>query len=183
MPSPHWERMFACDVSPLEIFARGSLMYLSLFVMLRVVLKRQSGTFGLSDMLLIVLLADAAQNGMAGAYRSVPDGLVLVGTLVFWNYALDYLGYRFKAVERFTHPAPLKLIEDGRLLRRNMRRELITMDELMSQLREAGVESPEEVKAAYMEGDGEISVIRRAAEAALPGAPTGRSTSDPSGRS
>lgn len=153
--------MFACDVSPLEIFFRGTFMYLSLFAMLRAILKRQSGTFGLSDMLVIVLLADAAQNGMAGSYRSVPDGLVLVATLIFWNYAINFLGYRFKAVGRLVHPPPLKLIEDGKLLRRNMRRELVTQEELMSQLREHGVESPVAVRAAYIEGDGEISVILR----------------------
>lgn len=153
--------MFAPSVSPLEIFLRGSLTYLALFVLLRVVLKRQSGTFGLSDMLLIVLLADAAQNAMAGGYHSVTDGLILVSTLVFWNFILDYLGHRSKRFESFLHPPPLKLIENGRLLRRNMRKELITETELMTHLREKGIESPEQVKAAYMEGDGEISVIPR----------------------
>lgn len=161
MPAPNWEQMFTPSVSPLEIFLRGTITYLCLFTMLRLILKRQFGTFGLSDLLLIVLLADAAQNSMSGGYRSITDGLLLVGTLIFWNYLLDFLGHRNKRVEAFIHPSPLKLIEDGRLLRQNMRKEFITKEELMSRLREEGLESPDQVKAAYMEGDGQISVIRK----------------------
>jgi uncharacterized membrane protein YcaP (DUF421 family) len=108
----------------------------------------------------VVLIADAAQNAMANEYKSVPEGIVLVATIIFWNFALDWLGYRVPWIQRIIHPPPLLLIEDGRLMRRNMRRELITIDELMSQLRENGVASPAEVKRAHMEGDGTISVIR-----------------------
>ncbi len=140
---------------------RGTLMYLSLFILLRVILKRQSGNFALADLLLIVLIADASQNGMASDYKSITDGIILVVTLVFWNYAMDWLGYRFPYLQTWVFPAPLPLIENGRMLRKNMRHELITVEELMAHLREEGVEKVEEVKAAYMEGDGQISVIRK----------------------
>jgi uncharacterized membrane protein YcaP (DUF421 family) len=153
--------MFVPSVSPFEVILRGSIMYLSLFVMLRLILKRQFGTFGLTDLLLIVLLADAAQNGMSGEYHSICDGLLLVGTLIFWNYVLDYLGHKSKLLERFIYPPPLKLIDNGRMIRRNMRKEFITEAELLSQLREQGVEGAEDVKLAFMEGDGAISVIRK----------------------
>lgn len=107
------------------------------------------------------MIADASQNALAGEYRSVPDGAVLVATLIFWNVFIDFLGYRFKPFERLVHPPALRLVEDGRPLRRNMRKELITMDELMSQLREHGVERLEDVASAQMEGDGAISVLKK----------------------
>jgi uncharacterized membrane protein YcaP (DUF421 family) len=78
---------------------------------------------------------------------------------VFWNFALDWLSDHSPRVRRFLTPPPLLLIKDGRLLRKNMRRELITEDELMAELRKQGLESPAEVRAARMEGDGQISVI------------------------
>ena len=81
-------------------------------------------------------------------------------TLIFWNYALDWLGSKVPLFGRLVHPPPLKLIEDGRLLRRNMRKEMITEDEMMSHLREQGVDEVSQVKAAYIEGDGRISVIK-----------------------
>jgi uncharacterized membrane protein YcaP (DUF421 family) len=85
---PDWEAMFVPHTSPLEMIIRGSIMYLGLFVLLRVVLKRQSGGVAITDILVVVLLADAAQNGMAGDYRSIPDGLLLVGTILFWSYSI-----------------------------------------------------------------------------------------------
>jgi len=154
-----WKAIFVPDVSMLEIFLRGSMMYLSIFVLLRIVLKRQMGTLGMTDLLLITLLADASQNAMAGEYKSVPDGIVLVGTIILWNYAFDWLGFRFPRFERLIEPAPLPLVKHGRLLRRNMRRELITEAELMGQLREHGVADVSKVKEAHIESDGQVSVI------------------------
>ncbi len=153
-------KIFRPDTPLLEIFVRGTLMYLGLFVMLRVMLKRQSATLGMTDLLVVVLLADAAQNGMANDYVSVTDGLFLVATILFWSYTLDWLGFRFPSFQRWLTPPPLELVKDGRILRRNMRRELITEGELMSQLREQGVEDITAVKSAHMESDGRISVIR-----------------------
>lgn len=154
-----WAKMFLPGTPVLEIFVRGTLMYLGLFLMLRLILKRESGTVGLTDLLLVVLLADAAQNAMAGDYNSITDGVILVGTLVFWAYGLNWLGYKFPFINRLVHPPALLLIKDGKLLKRNMRQELITEEELCSLLREQGVDDYSKVKKAYMEGDGQISVI------------------------
>ena len=89
-----WKSIFLSDISLFEIILRGSVMYIALFALLRIILKRQTGTLGMTDLLLITLLADASQNAMAGEYKSVPDGIVLVGTLIFWNYALDWLSFK-----------------------------------------------------------------------------------------
>ena len=156
-----WQQMFMPDTSPLEIVLRGSVMYLSLFALLRVILKRQAGTLGMTDLLLVTLLADASQNGMAGEYRSLPDGIILVATLIFWNYFLDWLSFRSAFFRRLIEPAPLLLVRDGAMLRRNMRRELITEEELLSQIRERGIDEISNVKKAYMERDGRVSIIAR----------------------
>lgn len=159
--SVDWASVFLPDTPILEIVVRGSVMYLALFWLLRFVLKRVAGMIGMADLLMVVLIADAAQNGLADSYTSVTDGIILVMTIVFWNYTLDWAGYRFPRFQRFFHPPPLPLVRDGRLLADNMRRELITRGELMSQLREQGVADLREVKQAYIEGDGRISVVRR----------------------
>jgi uncharacterized membrane protein YcaP (DUF421 family) len=155
-----WARAFVPQTPVLELVVRGSVMYLALFALLRL-LKRQSGTLGLTDLLVVVLVADAAQQGMAHEYRSITEGLVLVGTIIGWSYALDWLGYWCPRVERVLHPPALPLVRDGRLLRQHLRRELVTEEELMSQLREQGVEDVSAVKLAYLEGDGRLSVIAK----------------------
>ena len=124
-----WKSIFLPDTALGEIILRGSLMYIALFVMLRVILKRQTGTLGMTDLLLITLLADASQNAMAGEYKSIPDGIVLVGTIMFWNYAFDWLGYKSEWFSRLIEPPPLLLIKNGRMQRKNMRSEFITEDE------------------------------------------------------
>ena len=154
-----WHSIFVPDIPFLEIILRGSVMYLSLVVLLRIVLKRQTGTLGMTDLLLITLLADASQNAMAGEYKSLPDGIVLVATIIGWNYAFDWLSVKSAWFERLIQPAPLALVKRGKLLRQNMRRELITEAELRGKLREQGVEDVSKVKQANIESDGQISVV------------------------
>ncbi len=154
-----WKAVFVPEVSLSEIVLRGTMVYLLLFFVLRV-LRRQAGALGISDLLVVVLIADAAQNAMSSEYKSVTEGAALVGTIVAWDYSLDWLGYRFPALGRLLRPSPLALVEDGRALRQNMRKEMVSMEELMSQLREQGVGDISEVKRCYLEGDGHVSVIK-----------------------
>ena len=119
----------------LELILRGSLVYLVLFLLLRFVLKRVTGTLSIGDLLIIVLIADAAQNAMSAGYTSLTDGFILVATIIFWSYVLDWLAYHFPRFEKLLHPSPVTLVRDGQIVARNMRSELITVDELMSHLR------------------------------------------------
>ncbi|MFT3848292.1 MAG: DUF421 domain-containing protein [Propionivibrio sp.] len=151
--------LFSFSLHPLEIVVRGSAIYWFLFFLFRFLLRRDVGSIGIADVLLLVLIADAAQNGMAGEYKSIADGFVLIATIVGWNYLLDWACYRFAALRRLIEPRPLLLIENGRLRRDNLRREFITREELEAKLRENGVKRIEEVERAYLENDGEISLL------------------------
>ncbi|MGB6294552.1 MAG: YetF domain-containing protein [Rivularia sp. (in: cyanobacteria)] len=154
-----WQTIFIPSTSVAELFIRGSLVYLALFSVLRILPNRQIGTLGINDVLVVVLFAEAAQNAMASDYTSITEGVILVGTIIFWSYFLNWLGYKIPAVATFVSPPPLILVKDGRLIGKNMEQELLTKEELMSQLRQQGVESLEKVKKAYMEADGRISII------------------------
>ncbi len=156
-----WHGIFSPSVPFPEIVLRGTIVYLVLFVLLRATFRRIGGNIGLGDVLMIALVAAAAQNAIAREHHSVTDGLILIATIAFWNYALDWLGQHVPWIQRFYHPPPLLLVKDGRLLLKNMRHELITEDELMSQLRKAGVHKLADVAEAHMEGDGSITVIPR----------------------
>src|SRR5215207_10900140 len=85
-----WRDLVVPTHSVAEMVVRGTIMYLALFVLLRVILKRQSSGLGVTDLLVVVLIADAAQNGMAKEYRSVTEGVVLVATIIGWDYALGH---------------------------------------------------------------------------------------------
>ncbi|MGM9512886.1 DUF421 domain-containing protein [Roseateles sp. DB2] len=160
-PLPDWRSVFDFSLHPLELMLRGSVMYWLLFLMFRFVLRRDAGSIGLADVLLLVLIADASQNAMAGEYRSLGDGVVLVATIAVWNWVIDWAGYRNAWLQRFLQAPSTLLVRDGRVLQVNLRRELITRDELMSALHREGLTQLEQVARAWMESDGSITVVPR----------------------
>ena len=158
-----WHSLFVPSMHLGEVVLRGSLVYLFLFFLLRI-FRREAGNLGISDVLVVVLIADAAQNAMASEYRSITEGVVLVATIALWDYFLDWLSFRVPALQRLLRSPPLLLIKNGRLQRQNMKKEMIQENELMGQLREKGIRSVGEVKECYLEGDGRISLIPRNAK-------------------
>lgn len=155
-----WGELFGITMPMFEIVVRGTAIYWFLFLIFRFVVRRDVGSVGVADILILVIIADAAQNAMAGEYTSVTEGFILISTLIGWNVLLDWLSFRIETVRRFAEPPPLLLVKSGRMMVRNMRRELITEDELWAKLRQSGVESLTEVKKVYIESDGQISVIK-----------------------
>jgi uncharacterized membrane protein YcaP (DUF421 family) len=147
------------DVPIIETVIRGVLMYLVVLVLLRY-LQRGKTSPSMPDLLVLVLIADAAQNAMSAEYNSIANGAVLVATIVGTSFILDWLAFRFERVRKFVHPDPRPLIEDGKLIQRELASQLISRSELDTQLRLQGVQDPSEVKAAYLEGTGEMSVIK-----------------------
>ena len=164
--------LFEWTVPPMELVARGTLIYLGLVLCFRYLLRRDIGSMSTPDLLFVVLIADAAQNAMAGEYKSVGDGAVLLATLIFWNIALDWLAYRSETFRRFIGPPPLPLIRNGRWIRANLKQQWITTEEVEARLREHGIESVSEVRAAFLEPNGELGVIKR----------TGNDSDDPGRR-
>jgi uncharacterized membrane protein YcaP (DUF421 family) len=156
-----WAKVMMPDTPVLEIIIRGSVTYLALFTLLRIILRRESGNLGITDMLVIVLIADASQNAMAGGYNSVADGVLLVAVIIGWSYFLDWLAFYWPFFEKLTKPKKLLLVNNGKMLRRNMRKELLTHEELMTEVRKAGLTALEQIKTAYMESDGSISIIEK----------------------
>lgn len=148
------------SMSPLEVFIRGTLMYWFLFLLLRFVLRRDTGSAGISGILFVVLLGDAAQNAMIGNGHTIGDGGLLIATLAAWNLLLDWAGVNSRLVARLTEAPPILLVRQGRLVDRNMRRELVTREEVEAKMRANNLEKLEQVKAMYLEGDGTFTVIK-----------------------
>lgn len=155
-----WLELFGTQMPISEIVIRGTVVYWFLLLMFRFVVRRDLGGLGIADVLLIVIVSDAAQNAMAGGYTTIGEGLVLLSTIIGWNLFVNWLAFHFPTVERLTSPPRLLLVRHGRILHGNLNRELLTVEDLMSQLRLLGVERIDQVKHAYLERGGNISVIR-----------------------
>jgi uncharacterized membrane protein YcaP (DUF421 family) len=133
-------------------------MYIGMYALLRV-FRRQAGTVGIADLLVIVVIADAAQNGMAGDSRSITEALILITTIVLWDWFFDWLGFSSRFWGRILEPQPLLLIENGKLIRKHLDQELIKEDDLRSQLREQGIADIGSVRKCFLESNGHFSVL------------------------
>lgn len=152
--------LFAVHVPVMELVVRGTVIYWFLFLVFRFVLRRDIGGLSMADTLLLVIVADAAQNAMAGEYKTITEGLILLSTILGWNLLLDWLAWRVPAMARFTTPRTLVLVRHGQFVKRTLQRQMLSAEEVMSKLREQGVEHLRDVRHAYLESDGEVSVMR-----------------------
>ena len=161
MPTIDWSEVWGLTVSPWELVLRGSVIYWFIFLAFRTFMRRDMGSIAVSDVLFLMLVADAAQNAMAGDYRSISAGMILVATLLAWNITVDWLAYASPSLRRLLSPRTILLVRDGNIIRHNLRKQFITEEELQAKLRENAVERIDQVKAAYMETDGAVSVLKR----------------------
>jgi uncharacterized membrane protein YcaP (DUF421 family) len=155
----NWEDVFLTEIPVTEIVVRATVLYFVVFLIMRGTLRRTAGQLSMLDFIFVLLVANGAADAMTGGATSIMSGVIIVLTIVAWNYVLNSLSFRIPALERLVSPPPLRVIDNGKMLRGNMRKEFLTEQELMAQLREEGVEDIKKVKAAHIEGDGNISVI------------------------
>ena len=153
-----WQSMFVPTESVLEVIIRGTIMYVGMFALLRI-FRRQAGAIGIADLLVIVVIADAAQNGMAGESKSITEALLLISTIVAWDWIFDWFGFRSPFWKRILEPAPLVLVENGNVIKKHLDQEMLTEDDLLGQLREQGVEDISIVRRCCLESNGHFSLL------------------------
>lgn len=167
-----WRQLLAPG-NILDHVVRGTAIFVVLFLLLRFLPNRKTGAIGPSDLLVVVLLAQGVSRALTADAESLTSALVLVLTVIAWSFMLDVLAARVPGLRWLVHSEPVPVVRDGKVIERNLRREFMTKDELLTQLRLQGVDDVGDVKRAYVEHDGRLSVIsdgsrprgaRRAAE-------------------
>lgn len=154
-----WAGVFAVEAPLFETIVRGTILYFAILAFMRL-MPRIGGELAVMDFVFLLLIAEAAAHGM-GEHETVGDAVLMIATLIGWNYLLNVLSFHIPFFEKLVSGSAVQIVRDGRLMRRNMRREYLTEDELMAQLRRQGIEKVEDVKAAYIEGEGQLTVIPR----------------------
>jgi len=156
-----WENVFLPSVPLLESVVRGTVIYLAVFILMRLAGRRESGELSTTDVIVIVIISEAASVGIGGKANSITDSVVLIAVILLWSVFLDAAGYWWPTLGRLLKPKPRPLIRDGMLQRDTMRREFMTLEELRSQLRLHGIEDIAQVERAHVEPNGMISVVTR----------------------
>jgi len=151
--------MFQLETPLLELIARGAFLFVLFMVLFRLLPRRTGGELTPMDLVFLLLITEAASHSL-GDYSSLADGTVQIVTMLALNYVTNQLSYRFKWFERVVEHEPLQIIKNGQTIPRNMRKELLTPDELVSHLRLNGIGDISQVKSAHVEGDGRLSVVK-----------------------
>lgn len=153
--------LFVLKLSIAEVIVRATLLYFGLCLLLRIIPKRQVGKSSLTDLLFVILIGSFTADAISKDAETVTDYFVVMLLVMLLAYAFDSLAYRYRWFRRLMLEPPTCLIKDGRLLKGNLRREMISEDDLMRELRREDVDNPAKVKEAYLEADGEISVVKK----------------------
>lgn len=152
---------FTFDVPLVEILARGSAVYLTIAVAMRLLPKRHLGHVSPNDIIALVIVGALAADGILGDIDGLLEILLMIAVVLLWDHLFNVLEHRFPRFRRIAQDSPTLLVRDGRLLKQNLHREMLTEDELQANLRKQGIEHLSQVQLAILEVDGQISVIEK----------------------
>ena len=145
----------------MDIVLRAIVAFVFIFLLLRVLGRRELSTMEPFDLILLVVIGDLIQQGVTQSDMSMTGSMLAVGTFALMTVLASYLVYRFRRLRPVLDAKPLIIVEDGRLVDRNVRHERMTLDEIMASARQQQITSLEQVKWAVLEGNGKISFVKK----------------------
>jgi uncharacterized membrane protein YcaP (DUF421 family) len=145
----------------MDIVLRCAFIFVVLFVLMRAIGRRELSQLQPFDILLLVVLGDLITQGVLQSDLSVTGSLLAVGTFSLLSVAVSYVSFRFARMRPILDGEPLVLVEDGRVIDKNLRRERLTIEDLHAEARHQGIERLSDVKWAVLETTGRISFIPR----------------------
>lgn len=143
-----------------ELIARGTLVYIIVFILMRIWGKKHLSQVTPFDFILLLFISEAIQNSIVGDDKSLFGGIIVILTFLAWNTLVDRLTFRFPKLEKLLSGHPKVLVQDGILNQDVKHKEYITDQELFTALREQGVDDLGKVKKATIETNGNISVLQ-----------------------
>jgi uncharacterized membrane protein YcaP (DUF421 family) len=145
----------------MDLVLRAVIIFLLVFAFTRALGRRELSTLQPFDFVLLVVIGDLIQQGVTQNDLSVTGVLIVVCTIGVMQVGLSYLGYRFRRMRPLLQGEPIVLVEKGKVIDRNMRRERLTLDDLSEKARLSEIESIDEIKWAVLETNGDISFIKQ----------------------
>jgi uncharacterized membrane protein YcaP (DUF421 family) len=142
-----------------DIVVRGLALYLFIFLLTRVTGRRELSSLEPFDLVLLIVLGDAVQQGLTQDDYSVTGAIIAVATIATLQVVTSYTSFRFRWARRVLDGDPIVLVQDGSVIERNLRRERITVEELAEQARSQQITKLDDIQWAVFEPSGTISFI------------------------
>ena len=145
----------------MDIVIRAFVAFLFMLVLTRIVGKRELGSLEPFDLILLVTLGDLVQQGVTQNDFSITGMILAIGTIGTLTVFVSYLGWRFRRLRPVLEGKPVILVEDGKPLDGNLRRERIAIEEVAAEARQQQIASLDQVRWAVLETSGKISFIEK----------------------
>jgi uncharacterized membrane protein YcaP (DUF421 family) len=143
----------------MDLVLRAIVIYVLIFVVTRVMGRRELSSLAPFDLILLIILGDAIQQGLTQDDYSVTGAVIVVVTLMVLQMGTSYVSFRSPRARTVLEGNPIVLVEDGSFIDRNLRRERMTHEEVAEEARQQQIDSIEKVKWAILESSGKISFI------------------------
>jgi uncharacterized membrane protein YcaP (DUF421 family) len=146
----------------MDIVLRATVIFAALYILMRLLGKRELGQMTPFELIVLVVIGDLIQQGVTQNDFSLTGAVIAVSTIAFWALVMSWASYLWPRAERLLEGEPRVIVRDGELVEGNLRRDRLTLSEIESEMRLAGISSIADVAWAILEPRGKISFIQRA---------------------
>jgi uncharacterized membrane protein YcaP (DUF421 family) len=143
----------------MDLVLRAIALYILIFAVTRVIGRRELSSLAPFDLILLIILGDAIQQGLTQDDYSVTGAFIVVATLALLQVGTSYVAFKWPRARPVLEGNPIVLVEDGSLIESNLKRERITPEEIAEEARQQQIGSIEQVKWAILESSGKISFL------------------------
>jgi uncharacterized membrane protein YcaP (DUF421 family) len=143
----------------MDLVIRATVIFFFIFLVTRVVGRRQLSNLEPFDVILLVVIGDLVQQGITQSDNSVTGSITVISTIAVLSVLVAWVAFRFRRLRLVMDGEPIIVVQDGEVLERNLRRERITVEELEEELRQQQLPGVSGVAWAILETDGRISCI------------------------
>lgn len=144
----------------MDLVLRAIVVFAFVLLLTRIIGKRELGSLQPFDLILLIVLGDALQQGLTQDDYSLTGAILVVGTIAVLQVCVSWLSYRFPRSRPILEGEPLVVVQDGKVIERNLKRERLTVEEIQEAARKQQIAHLAEVRFAVLETDGEISFIK-----------------------
>jgi uncharacterized membrane protein YcaP (DUF421 family) len=145
----------------MDIVLRGIVVFVFLMVLMRVIGRRELSSLQPFDLILLIVLGDAVQQGLTQDDYSLTGGFLAVGTIALCQVLVSFVSYRFPRTRKVIEGTPIVVVQDGEPIDRNLKRERLDVDDVAEEARQQGIAHLADVKWAVLETTGKISFIKK----------------------
>ena len=143
----------------MDLTVRAVTLFFFVFLITRIIGRRELSSMEPFDLILLIVMGDAIQQGLTQDDYSVTGALIVIGTFAILQVLISYLSYRFPRLRPALDGEPLVIVQDGKAIEKNMKRERITLEEVMVEARQQQVAALDDIAWAVLETSGKISII------------------------